>query len=146
MSPSPASEVVDKVNLLLSELPKDDLRVTVDEAYTAFNGTGPALSQLIDSSRQFIALAQATIGPTRTLLDDAEPVLDAVVDSRADIAGFTRDLASFSEQLVMSDARSAESSTTALGSSTRPAPHSTTSGRPCRSCSPTCKPWERSSA
>lgn len=103
--PVPASEVVDKVNLLLSELPKDDLRVTVDEAYTAFNGTGPALSQLIDSSRQFIALAQATIGPTRTLLDDAEPVLDAVVDSRADIAGFTRDLASFSEQLVMSDAQ-----------------------------------------
>ncbi len=35
--PVPASEVVDKVNVLLSELPKDDLRVTVDEAYTAFD-------------------------------------------------------------------------------------------------------------
>ncbi|OUS91638.1 MCE family protein [Rhodococcus sp. NCIMB 12038] len=103
--PVPASEVVDKVNVLLSELPKDDLRVTVDEAYTAFDGAGPALSRLIDSSRPLIELAQAKIGTTRTLLDDAEPVLDAGVDSRADIASFSRDLSSFSEQLVMSDAQ-----------------------------------------
>ncbi|MEU2001576.1 MCE family protein [Rhodococcus sp. NPDC019627] len=103
--PVPASEVVDKVNVLLSELPKDDLRVTVDEAYTALNGTGPALSRLIDSSRPLIELAQAKIGTTTTLLDDAEPVLDAGVDSRADIASFSRDLSSFSEQLVMSDAQ-----------------------------------------
>ncbi|WP_370182381.1 MCE family protein [Rhodococcus wratislaviensis] len=103
--PVPASEVVDKVNVLLSELPKDDLRVTVDEAYTAFNGAGPALSRLIDSSRPLIELAQAKIGSTRTLLDDAEPVLEAGADSRADIASFSRDLSSFSEQLVMSDAQ-----------------------------------------
>ncbi|QDQ90345.1 MCE family protein [Rhodococcus sp. WB9] len=103
--PVPASEVVDKVNMLLSELPKDDLRVTVDEAYTAFNGAGPALSRLIDSSRPLIELAQAKIGSTRTLLDDAEPVLDAAADSRADIASFSRNLSSFSEQLVMSDAQ-----------------------------------------
>ncbi|MFC9553362.1 MCE family protein [Rhodococcus sp. NPDC056960] len=103
--PVPASEVVDKVNVLLSELPKDDLRVTVDEAYTAFDGAGPALSRLIDSSRPLIELAQAKIGSTRTLLDDAEPVLEAGVDSRADIASFSRDLSSFSEQLVMSDAQ-----------------------------------------
>jgi len=103
--PVPASEVVDKVNVLLSELPKDDLRVTVDEAYTAFNGTGPALSRLIDSSRPLIELAQAKIGTTTTLLDDAEPVLDAGVDSRDDIASFSHDLSSFSEQLVMSDAQ-----------------------------------------
>ncbi|KXX60064.1 MCE family protein [Rhodococcus sp. LB1] len=103
--PVPASEVVDKVNVLLTELPKDDLRVTVDEAYTALNGAGPALSRLIDSSRPLIELAQAKIGTTRTLLDDAEPVLDAGVDSRADIASFSHDLSSFSEQLVMSDAQ-----------------------------------------
>ncbi|MFC9362164.1 MCE family protein [Rhodococcus sp. NPDC057014] len=103
--PVPASEVVDKVNVLLSELPEDDLRVTVDEAYTAFNGAGPALSRLIDSSRPLIELAQAKIGTTRTLLDDAEPVLAAGVDSRADIASFSHDLSSFSEQLVMSDAQ-----------------------------------------
>ncbi|MFD9665004.1 MCE family protein [Rhodococcus sp. NPDC059968] len=103
--PVPASEVVDKVNVLLSELPKDDLRVTVDEAYTALDGAGPALSQLIDSSRPLIELAQAKIGTTRTLLDDAEPVLEAGIDSRADIASFSHDLSSFSEQLVMSDSQ-----------------------------------------
>ncbi|MDV7354819.1 MCE family protein [Rhodococcus oxybenzonivorans] len=103
--PVPASAVVDKVNMLLSELPKDDLRTTVDEAYTAFNGAGPALSRLIDSSRPLIELAQAKVGTTKTLLDDAEPVLEAGIDSRADIASFAHDLSSFSEQLVMSDAQ-----------------------------------------
>ena len=103
--PVPAGEVVDKVNALLAELPKDDLRVTVDEAYNAFNGTGPALSRLLDSSRPLISLAQANIGTTTTLLNDAEPVLEAGIDAGPDIASFTRSLSSFTEQLAMNDSQ-----------------------------------------
>lgn len=103
--PVPTADVVDKVNVLLADLPKEDLRVTVDEAYAALNGAGPALSRLIDSSRPLIALAQAKIDTTTTLLSDAEPVLGAVIDSGGNIESFAHDLASFSEQLVMSDAQ-----------------------------------------
>lgn len=103
--PVPASKVVDEVNTLLEGLPKDDLKTTVDEAYTAFNGAGPALSRLIDSTRPLIALAQAELKPTTTLINDAEPVLGAANEAGPDIASFSTNLASFTEQLTMNDAQ-----------------------------------------
>ncbi|MDV7246619.1 MULTISPECIES: MlaD family protein [Rhodococcus] len=103
--PVPAAQVVDEVSTLLDGLPKDDLKATVDEAYTAFDGAGPTLSRLIDSSRPLIALAQANLGPTTTLINDAEPVLTAVNTAGPDIASFSTDLTSFTEQLTMNDAQ-----------------------------------------
>ena len=103
--PVPASKVVDEVNTLLEGLPKADLKTTVDEAYTAFNGAGPALSRLIDSTRPLIALAQAELKPTTTLINDAEPVLGAANEAGPDIASFSTNLASFTEQLTMNDAQ-----------------------------------------
>ncbi|MCD2114735.1 MCE family protein [Rhodococcus rhodochrous] len=101
--PVPASKVVDEVHTLLDGLPKDDLRTTVDEAYAAFNGAGPALSRLIDSTRPLIALAQAELEPTTTLITDAEPVLGATNEAGPDIGIFSKNLASFTEQLTMND-------------------------------------------
>ncbi|ANQ75441.1 MULTISPECIES: MCE family protein [Rhodococcus] len=101
--PVPAAKVVDEVNTLLEGLPKEDLKTTVDEAYIAFDGAGTALSQLIDSTRPLIALAQANLTPTTTLIDDAEPVLAAANEAGSDITSFATDLASFTEQLTMND-------------------------------------------
>ncbi|WP_371828786.1 MCE family protein [Rhodococcoides kyotonense] len=101
--PIPSSEVVEEVHTLLEALPKDDLHTTVDEAYAAFDGAGPALGTLVDSAQPLIELAQAKITPTQQLITDAEPVLGAFNESGPSIASFTSDLASFSEQLVMND-------------------------------------------
>ncbi|QZS52614.1 MCE family protein (plasmid) [Rhodococcus opacus] len=101
--PVPAAKVVDEVNTLLDELSKEDLKTTVDEAYLAFNGAGPSLSRLIDSTRPLIALAQAELKPTTTLINDAEPVLGAANEAGPDIASFSTNLASFTEQLTMND-------------------------------------------
>ncbi|MFI7166974.1 MCE family protein [Rhodococcus erythropolis] len=101
--PIPSSMVVDQVHTLLEELPKDDLRTTVDEAYSAFNGLGPSIETLVDSAQPLIALAQAQIAPTQQLITDAEPVLGAVNESGPSIATFSTDLASFSEQLALND-------------------------------------------
>lgn len=101
--PVPAADVIEEVNTLLEGLPKDDLKTTVDEAYAAFDGAGPSLSRLIDSARPLIALAQAELQPTTTLINDAEPVFGAVNEAGPDIASFATDLASFTEQLTMND-------------------------------------------
>lgn len=101
--PIPSSAVVDQVHTLLEELPKDDLRTTVSEAYSAFNGLGPSIGALVDSAQPLIALAQAQITPTQQLITDAEPVLGAVNESGPSFASFSSDLASFSEQLAMND-------------------------------------------
>jgi phospholipid/cholesterol/gamma-HCH transport system substrate-binding protein len=101
--PIPSSMVVDQVHTLLEELPKDDLRTTVDEAYSAFNGLGPSIGTLVDSAQPLIALAQAQISPTQQLIRDAEPVLEAINESGPSINTFSTDLASFSQQLAMND-------------------------------------------
>ncbi|OZF34655.1 MlaD family protein [Rhodococcus sp. 14-2483-1-2] len=101
--PTPSSEVVEEVHTLLDSLPKDDLRTTVDESFAAFDGLGPSLGTLIDSSRPLISLAQANIGPTERLIADAEPVLGQINESGADISSFSSNLSSFTQQLAMDD-------------------------------------------
>ncbi|WP_280265170.1 MCE family protein [Nocardia wallacei] len=103
--PVPTAEVVKNVDTLLQTLPKDHLKTTVDELSAAFDGAGPELGRLIDSARPLIALAQADIGPTQRLIDDAEPVLAAVNGSHTEISSFAHNLASFTQQLAMSDAQ-----------------------------------------
>lgn len=101
--PTPSSEVVEEVHTLLETLPKDDLRTTVDESFAVFDGLGPSLGVLIDSSRPLISLAQANIEPTERLIADGEPVLDQINESGQDISSFSSDLSSFTQQLMMDD-------------------------------------------
>ncbi|WP_356702395.1 MlaD family protein [Rhodococcus sp. APC 3903] len=101
--PTPSSDVVEEVDTLLRSLPKDDLRTTVDEAYAAFNGLGPSLGTLIDSTQPLIALAQAKIGPTEQLIADGEPVLNDINESGPDISAFSSNLSTFTKQLALND-------------------------------------------
>lgn len=102
-TPTPTKDVLGKTQALLDTLDTKALGTVVDETYNAFDGTGPALSTLIDSSQNLIHLAQADIGPTLALVNDAEPLLNTGNDVAPDIRGFSTDLASFTEQLVMDD-------------------------------------------
>ncbi|MFE5284859.1 MCE family protein [Nocardia sp. NPDC056611] len=103
--PAPTGQVLDNLQTLLTNIHTDSLNKAVDETATALDGTGPALSGLIESSAALIHLAQADLGPTMTLINDAEPLLTTGNAAASDIRSFTRDLASFTHQLVHSDAQ-----------------------------------------
>ncbi|MEV4241460.1 MlaD family protein [Nocardia sp. NPDC050408] len=101
--PIPTARVLDQTQTLLKSVSTDSLRTAIDETFQAVNGTGPALATLIDSSADLLALAQADIDPTLTLLSDAEPLLRTGTSVRTEIHSATRDLAGFTEQLAQSD-------------------------------------------
>ncbi|MBF6149551.1 MCE family protein [Nocardia nova] len=103
MVPIPTSDVLDKTQALLASLSTDSLRTTLDETFQAVNGTGPALASLIESSAKFLDLAQANIGPTVTLLNDAEPLLHTGNSVRTELRSAVHDLGSFTDQLARSD-------------------------------------------
>ncbi|WP_067835767.1 MCE family protein [Nocardia lijiangensis] len=103
--PIPTGQVLDKTQTLLRSVSTDSLRIALDETYQAVYGTGPALASLIESSAELLDLAQADIGPTIALLDDAEPLLRTGNSVRTEITSATHDLASFTEQLVRNDAQ-----------------------------------------
>ncbi|MGQ4618642.1 MCE family protein [Nocardia sp. R7R-8] len=102
--PIPTGEVLDKTQSLLAGVSTDSLRTTLDETYRAVNGAGPALASLIESSADFLDLAQADIGPTLALINDFEPILHTGNSIRTELKSSVHDLGSFTDQLVRSDA------------------------------------------
>jgi phospholipid/cholesterol/gamma-HCH transport system substrate-binding protein len=79
------------------------LKLVVDEAFKAFNGTGPELQQLIDSARLFVQEANANSDATLQLIDQIGPLLDTQVVSSDAIRSWTKNLVTFSDQLRASD-------------------------------------------
>lgn len=96
--------VLDTLDTGLKSIPRDDLKTVVDESYTAFGGLGPELSRLIAGGGKFASDARANLGPLLTLIDRAEPVLDAQADSADAVQSWAAHLATITRQLQHNDA------------------------------------------
>ncbi|WP_338889012.1 MlaD family protein [Rhodococcus sovatensis] len=101
--PQDVGPMLDQADVLLRSISDTRLETVVDEAFQAFNGTGPELQQLIDSARLFVQEAQANSEQTKILLDQAGPLLDGQVVSSDAIRTWTSNLATFTDQLRASD-------------------------------------------
>ncbi|MEE2058921.1 MlaD family protein [Rhodococcus artemisiae] len=101
--PQEVGALLDQADVLLASISDTRLQTVVDEAFDAFNGTGPELQQLIDSTRLFVQEASANSGETRRLLDEIGPLLDTQVVTSESIRSWTRDMVTFTDQLRESD-------------------------------------------
>jgi phospholipid/cholesterol/gamma-HCH transport system substrate-binding protein len=102
LPPNP-SQLLGNLNALLRSVPGSQLNTTVDELYTAFNGSGPKLRELLASAGSLLATARQDAAPTRSLIGDLEPVLATQQAESASVRKFSRDLAAVSAQLKSSD-------------------------------------------
>jgi phospholipid/cholesterol/gamma-HCH transport system substrate-binding protein len=102
--PTPPGLLLTDLTSLLNSVPRKQLNSTVNELYTAFNGSGPDLQRLLDSSSLLLAAARQHLTPTSKLLTELQPVLRTQQARSADITAFSRDLASFTRQLRASNA------------------------------------------
>lgn len=103
--PVPARRLLDNANRFVASMPGDSLETTIQEFGRMFQGTGPHLRSLLDSSRTLLQAAQGNIDPTLSLIYGAQPFLATQRDSGPDIQRFARDFASFTDQLALSDAQ-----------------------------------------
>lgn len=102
--PVTTTALLDNLRGLVKSVPQDALQTTVDELGTAFAGSSDDLQLLLDSSMALTAEAQANLEPTVSLINQLSPVLGTQRESGPQIESYTRDLASFTQQLVASDA------------------------------------------
>lgn len=102
--PTQVNNLLTDVNSLLTSVPQKQLNTTINELYNAFNGTGPDLQRLLDSSSQLLGAARQNLTPTSKLIGELGPVLRTQGVNSADIRAFSRDLASFTRQLRASNA------------------------------------------
>ena len=73
------------------------------ETFKAFNGSGPELARMIQSSRLLVDEANANYGQINQLIDQAGPFLDAQIRSGDDIKSLSEGLARFTTELANAD-------------------------------------------
>ena len=73
------------------------------ETFKAFNGSGPELARMIQSSRLLVDEANANYGQINQLIEQAGPFLDAQIRSGDDIKSLSEGLARFTAELSNAD-------------------------------------------
>jgi phospholipid/cholesterol/gamma-HCH transport system substrate-binding protein len=102
-TPLAAQTLLTDLDGLVNSVDKNDLRTVIDELGTAFEGTGPELGQIIDTSNAFIETAYANLDVTKDLIKNSRAALQTQLDSESSIRSFSHDLHLFSNTLVTSD-------------------------------------------
>ncbi len=88
---------------LVSSVGNSRLQDLLRETFRAFNGSGPELARLIQSSRLLIDEANANYGQVAQLIDQAAPFLDAQIRSGDDIRSLADGLARLTGEVANAD-------------------------------------------
>jgi phospholipid/cholesterol/gamma-HCH transport system substrate-binding protein len=97
--PPPVQDLLGSSEQLFASVPVTSLRTVVDELYTATNGVGPSLRQLITSSDTFFSTASGDIDNTTSLIGNASTVLATQQAESGQIGQFSANLALIGAQL-----------------------------------------------
>jgi phospholipid/cholesterol/gamma-HCH transport system substrate-binding protein len=88
---------------LVNSVADTRLRELLHETFTAFNGTGPQLARLIESSRLLVDEANANYPQTSELIDQLGPFLQAQIRSGDSIKSLSDGLARFTSEVRQAD-------------------------------------------
>ncbi|ROR89589.1 MCE family protein [Nocardioides aurantiacus] len=101
--PVSTTEILTNLDNLVQSVPQSDLRTVVAESGAAFQGAGPDLARIIDTSTSFIDTANANFETTQKLIRDSRVLLQTQVDKESAIRSFSRDLSLFTGTVADSD-------------------------------------------
>ncbi|GGL17955.1 virulence factor Mce [Nocardia jinanensis] len=101
--PQPVGPMLDRLSALVGTIPKDDLRRLLDEMFAGVHGASDDLDSLLSSAEKLTATMNGVGDSTRTLVEDAVPLLDSQVQSADAIRIWTRATANVTGQLVADD-------------------------------------------
>ncbi|WP_029114865.1 MCE family protein [Mycobacterium sp. URHB0044] len=101
--PPPIDTLVDAANRGLEAIPGDNLRTTIDEAYTAVGGLGPEISRFVKASTSLAIDARKNLDAITALTDESAPVLETQSDTAGSIQAWASHLATVTQQLRDND-------------------------------------------
>jgi phospholipid/cholesterol/gamma-HCH transport system substrate-binding protein len=97
------SGLLTKADELVSSVGDSRIQDLLRETFKAFNGSGPELSRLIQSSRLLVDEANSNYGQTTQLIDQVGPFLDAQIRSGDDIKALADGLARLTTEAAKAD-------------------------------------------
>lgn len=101
--PEPVGPMLDRLNLLVESIPKDELGPLLDESFKAFNGAGYDIGSLIDSGSKITKDLNEVADQSRTLADDSVPLLDSQAETTDSTRVWARNLAGITDQFTAHD-------------------------------------------
>src|SRR6201997_3547103 len=101
--PQAVGPMLDQVSALVNSIPKTKLGQLNDETFQGFNGTGYDLGSLFDSTTKVSADANGVSDRTRTLTEDAVPLLDSQARTTDSIRTWARSLAGITDVVANDD-------------------------------------------
>ena len=102
--PPDINSLLSMTNAGLQAIPHDDLKVAVDEAYTAVGGLGPELSRIVQGTTNLAADARAHLDALTTVIDQTKPILDTQADTSDAIRSWAANVAKITDQVRNQDA------------------------------------------
>ncbi len=101
--PQPVGPMLDSLSDLVGSIPTDKLHELLDELFRGMHGARYDLDSLLTSAQTLAADLNGAGGRTRTLVEDARPLLDSQVRSADAVRIWTRSLAGVTGQVVEND-------------------------------------------
>lgn len=101
--PQPVGPMLDELSALVGTIPEDKLSVLLDELFAGVRGAGPEMESLMNSASTLTGDMNAVGGQTRSLLQDAAPLIESQAQTTDAIEVWSRSLASVSGQIVTND-------------------------------------------
>ncbi|OBF41073.1 mammalian cell entry protein [Mycobacterium sp. ACS1612] len=101
--PQDVADLLHQADQLVSSLNNTRLQDVLRETFKAFNGSGPELARLIQSTRSLVDEANSSWPQTSALIDQAGPFLDAQIRSGDDIRSFADGLARLTTEVANAD-------------------------------------------
>jgi len=102
-TPADVGHILDSLEGALEAVGPGNLRVVLDETFTAVDGLGPQLRELVEALHRLARAAEQAQGPSATLIDQLGPLLDAQTLSADRIRTWARATAALTGQLRSSD-------------------------------------------
>jgi phospholipid/cholesterol/gamma-HCH transport system substrate-binding protein len=101
--PQDVADLLHQADQLVSSLNNTRLQDVLRETFKAFNGSGPEIARLIQSTRLLVDEANSSWPQTSALIDQAGPFLDAQIRSGDDIRSFADGLARLTTEVANAD-------------------------------------------
>jgi phospholipid/cholesterol/gamma-HCH transport system substrate-binding protein len=97
------SSLLTQADNLVNSIGDTRIQDLLRESFKAFNGSGPELARMIESSRALVDEANTNYGQTTQLIDQVGPFLDAQIRSGDDIRSLADGLGRFTAEAANAD-------------------------------------------
>ncbi len=101
--PPDINSLLGAANQGLQAIPRDNLKTTIDEAYTAVGGLGPDIARLVKGSTSLAIDARKNLDSLTNLIDNSQPLLDSQGQSAPAIQAWASNLATITDELRTQD-------------------------------------------